>query len=120
MLIKVHLQKNNTVIITAPDGSVYPHRLNLDATKEDKAKMFEAMGLDLMMILNDPDQPKAEIVVDPSMAHTPQAATNKATEDNPPEAKQGVEGALRGFMESLMPGSSVILNKLQDISSDSE
>ena len=120
MLIKVHLQKNNTVIITAPDGSVYPHRLNLDATKEDKAKMFEAVGMDIMMILADPDMPKEEMVADASMGHTPKAATNKATENLPPQASQGVEGALRGFMEQVMPGSSMILNKLQDMSSDDE
>lgn len=121
MIIEIRTQKNGTILLTAPDGTVYPYKPLLDGTAEETAASMAALcselGRDMMEILTDTTQPA--MTTTPTVAHTPAAAKAKAEENAPPPGEQSpMEQLLRGALENFMPGASGLLDKMQDASSD--
>ena len=121
MIIEIRTQKNGTILLTAPDGTVYPYKPVLKGTDDEKAAGLAALcseiGRDIMSVLTDPAQPAITTV--PTVAHPAAAASNKAAEGAPPQGDQSpMEQLIRGALENFMPGASGLLDKMQDASSD--
>ena len=121
MIIEIRTQKNGTILLTAPDGTVYPYKPLIAGTDDEKAAGLAALcselGRDMMAILVDDTQPAMTTV--PTVSHSPAAATNKAKDAAPPEGAQSpMEQLIRGALENFMPGASGLLDKMQDASSD--
>lgn len=105
MLLEIKEQKNGTIILTAPDGTIYPFKLE----PKKKDAILKEIGEVVLTVLSDPEQPEATV----SGGHVTQGG-------RPVQAQENVEGALRGFMDACLPGSSRLLDGLQNISSDPE
>ncbi len=120
MIIEIRTQKNGTILLTAPDGTVYPYKPVIEGTDDEKsagvAALCSELGRDVMAILTDPEQPA--MTTTPTVRHTPAAASAKAAGGAPPPAEQSpMEQLVRGALENFMPGSSALLDKAQDASS---
>lgn len=61
MLIDVKHQKNGTLLVTAPDQTVYAFDLNLEDTKEAPPKVCERLGKTILQIITDPEQPELTV-----------------------------------------------------------
>ncbi len=101
MLLNIRKQKNGTIVLTSPDGTVYPFKLEADKENE----FFQDIGKTVLEVLADPDQP------------TETVSAGQVTQGGVPVNNSGhAEGHLRGLMESLLPGSSKILDGMQNAS----
>ncbi len=101
MIIEIRTQKNGTIVLTAPDGTVYPFKLE----PEKEAAFFEDIGRTVLEVLADPEQPEATV-------QAGRVTQRGAQLDN----AGGAEGHLRGLLDSLLPGLSGIIDKAQDAS----
>ena len=107
MFLDIRLQeKTGTVVLTAPDGTIYPFQPAADADDEKKNQLLQSLGQTVMEIVMDPDMPEEQITALPG-SRAPGGAGRPET-------------AVRTFMESMLPGSSRLLDGLQGISSDEE
>ena len=103
MLLDIKIQKNGTFIITAPDQTIYSFKV-----EEGKSeKLFSEVGETVLRIMNDPQ---------PEMTTVPTRGAPGARLGDP----GGLEGALRNAMDTVFPGSSVLLDKMQDASTPGE
>ena len=108
MLIDVKIQKNGTVVIAAPDGSVFTFELDTSGKTGDETpqkageKTLQKIGRTVLEILSDPEQPQVQVQ---------QVATRA-----PAAQAENVETHLRRGLDSILPGASGIIDFLQDIS----
>lgn len=100
MLLEIRLQKNDTVVLKAPDGSVYA--FPLIGGKEAGADVLQRMGRTMLEILDDPDQPKTVVT---------STGVSQGGEGN-------LEQNIRGALDSIVPGGGRIIDFLQGISGD--
>jgi len=101
MLLEIRQQKNGTVVLRAPDDSVYT--FELDGDKLPPEETLQKIGRTLLEILDDPDMPQAVV-----MAGQVQQGGGFDGEK--------LEANIRSTMDSAVPGSSRILDFLQGIS----
>jgi hypothetical protein len=115
MLLEIKQQKNGTIVLRAPDGEIYAFDLE-DVDKDTANKLFAKLGKTVLQILSDPDQP--EVKTEPS-GHVHQG---DGFDDEGAGGPANTEGALRGLLDSLVPGMQLSrgLDLLQNMSSDSE
>jgi hypothetical protein len=116
MLLEIKQQKNGTIILRAPDGEIHAFSTK-DVDKETADKLFADIGRTVLEILADPDQP--ELKTETNGAHVRQSVAD----DGPTiEGDGSTEGALRGFLDALVPGVPLSrgLDFLQSMSSDEE
>ena len=107
MLLDIRKQKNGTIVLTSPDGTVYPFKF--DAEKE--SAFFEEIGRTMIDILADPDMPKETM------------ESGRVTQGRPvPDGEGGAVGHFRGCLDSIVPGVQLSkgLDFLQDMSIDED
>ena len=120
MLLEIKQQKNGVIVLRAPDGELYP--FDTDGVDKDNAdKLFAKIGRTILEILADPDQP--ELKTEANGPHVRQSVSDDGGPTIvPPEGDGTTEGALRGFLDALVPGLPLSrgLDFLQSMSGDSE
>jgi hypothetical protein len=89
MLIDIRIQKNGTVVLRAPDDSVYTFDVKT-SDPENASEVCRAVGEQILQILGDPEQPAAKIIP----AGHPRAGSLGSGE--------GVEGPLRNFLGAVL------------------
>lgn len=115
MLLEIKQQKNGTIVLRAPDGEIYAFDLE-DVDKNTADKLFAKLGKTVLQILSDPEQPEVKTE---ATGHVYQGESSGEGED---PGSANTEGALRGLLDSLVPGMQLSrgLDLLQNMSSDSE
>jgi hypothetical protein len=106
MLLEIRQQKNGTIVLRAPDDSVYT--FDLDGDKLPPEATLQKIGRTLLQILDDPDMPQS--VVSSAGQVTQGAGFDPGK----------LEANIRQTMDSAVPGSSRILDFLQGISGGSD
>jgi hypothetical protein len=102
MLVEIRQQKNGTVVLRAPDDSVYT--FDLDGDKLPPDVTLQRIGRTLLEILDDPDMPQSVVS---GAGHVQQGGGFDG---------EKLEANIRHTMDSAVPGSSRILDFLQGIS----
>lgn len=120
MLLEITQQKNGTIILRAPDGEIhaFPTR---DVDENNANKLLADIGRAALEILTDPGQP--ELKTESQGAHVRQSTVaDEGPTVVPPEGDGSTEGALRGFLDALVPGVPLSrgLDFLQSMSGDEE
>jgi hypothetical protein len=105
MLLEIRQQKNGTIVLRAPDDTVYA--FDLDKDKEPPEQTLQKIGRTLLEILDDPEMPEA-VVSGPEVSQGT-GFDGKKVEDN-----------VRRTLDSVVPGGSKILDFLQGISGGDE
>ena len=102
MLLEIRQQKNGTVVLRAPDDTLY--MFEIGAKTEPAEALLQRLGRTILEILNDKDQP--ESVTMAGVVHQGPRAFDGA----------GLERNVRGVLESVVPGGSKLLDFLQGAS----
>ncbi len=100
MLLEIRQQKNNTVVIRAPDDTIYAYPLDVDNPDET----LKQIGKCVLQILGDPEMPKATV-------STAGGVSQGA-------APGDLEGNVRRTLDSVVPNGSKVLDFLQSLSGD--
>lgn len=116
--------KTGTILLTAPDGELYPVK-----AVEDPAETAKLIGQQVLEIYKDPGQREAAA---DSADRAPSRNAQRVTRDAPAPSSDGarVNGAgapmtntevhVRAALDSAVPGGSRLLDWLQDLSGTGE
>lgn len=106
--------KTGTIILTAPDGELYPVKAG-----DDNDKTAQALGKQILELYMDPEQ-RAEAAAARQVAAraADHYAGNGATQVHPVNGANMTEAEvhLRKAMDSAIPGASNFLSWLQELS----
>jgi hypothetical protein len=116
ILLDVRLQKNGTLVLRAPDDSVYA--FTLDPKKANDGTLA-SIGKTVLEIVLDPDQPEA-VIVPPRGVHQPHPGGDARGYGGAAGGGVDLETHVRAGLDSMFPGASRALDFLQALSGNAE
>lgn len=118
MLLDIRIQKNGTIVVRAPDDQIFTFKLD----PENKAKVLQDLGDTIVTMLADTSMPPETLDAGHmSKKGRVHVDTQPGPEAVPVPTEAGpLEIFLRQAMDSVVPGSSILLTKAQDLPSSGD